>query len=121
MYNLQGMSISPLKGCISKNGCDHFGNNGRGTIIPENIITIDGKSLLIPSPDIVQKRLIITIVVMAEDNKAANIIDAKKAIAAFHDTGDEKSKNNPTIKNSGIERMIVGTIRIAIALKNQSQ
>ena len=98
-----------------------IGKSGSGTTSPEKNKTTYGMHRKIPSPETVQKRLIIIIAVIAEARRAPNNIEDRKAKSIFVETGGRRSKNKPTIKNRGIDLMIVGTTRIATDLKNHNQ
>ena len=74
-----------------------------------------------PSPEIVQKRLMMINVVMAEDRNEPKISETPKAREAIQEMGAESPKNSIAIMNTGIQRMIVGTVRIAKALAYQRQ
>ena len=67
----------------------------------------------IPSPDIVQKSVVTTIVVSADERIVAKIMEQTKALPAPHEAGEERPKNSPATMKIGRARMRVGIRRMA--------
>jgi hypothetical protein len=89
--------------------------------IPERIRVRWGRMRWIPSPDTVQKRVITTRVVIAEERSAERRRELVKASPAHHETGDERPKKNQAIGKRMRVRMRVGIRRMAIDREKKSQ
>ena len=89
--------------------------------IPENITTQLAVKRAIPSPAMVQKRVIPIRVVMAHDRIRAAHIDNNHAIPASGDAGSFIPRNGSAMANIGSARRTIGAVRNAIARENQNQ
>lgn len=96
------------------------GKNGIGTIIPENIITIAGAKLAIPSPETVHIIEMLMKFVIAQLRMMAPIIVTTNAIAAAGDSGAVRSKNNAVMSSNGKARRATGAVLRATARLNQA-
>ena len=90
-----------LKGCRSKKVFIQSGNRGSGTITPESKTVMPGSKRLTPSPETVQKAVVVASVVMLEETMEARQKEAPKNGSACQDTGALSSKKIAEIRRMG--------------------
>lgn len=105
----------PLNGKRFITGCDHSGNSGNGTNIPENAFTNARMIIATPSLDIVHSMVMFRNVVIALLSSTAAMSVMTNEAAAAIDAGGCNDINAAAKSMIGITRSATGAVCPAIA------